>query len=79
MPSVTAPTGVLTTLSYSATPATVCAVDPSTGALTLVGAGDCEITATAAGSDDYNDGDRHLHRDGAARRRAGAEPRRDRR
>ena len=46
---------MLTTLGYSATPAGVCAVDPSTGALTLVGAGDCEITATAAGSSDYNE------------------------
>ena len=55
IPSVTAPTGVLTTLSYSATPAEVCTVDPSSGALTLVDAGTCEITATAAGSDDYNE------------------------
>ena len=55
VPGVTAPTGVLTTLSYSASPAGVCGVDPSTGALTLVGAGVCEITATAAGSDDYNE------------------------
>ena len=55
VPAVTAPTGVLTTLSYLATPADVCTVDPTSGALTLVGAGDCEITATAAGSDDYNE------------------------
>ena len=55
VPSVTAPTGVLTTLSYSATPASVCTVDPSTGALTLAGAGTCVVTATAAGSDDYNE------------------------
>ena len=55
IPTVTAPTGVLTTLSYSATPASVCTVDPSSGALTLVGAGICEITATAAGSDHYNE------------------------
>ena len=55
VPAVTAPTGVLTTLSYLASPADVCAVEPSTGALTLVGAGVCEITATAAGSDDYNE------------------------
>ena len=55
VPSVTAPTGVLTTLSYLATPADVCTVDPTSGALTLLGAGDCEITATAAGSDDYNE------------------------
>ena len=55
VPSVTAPTGVLTTLSYLATPTDVCTVDPTSGALTLLGAGDCEITATAAGSDDYNE------------------------
>ena len=54
VPAVTAPTGVLTTLSYLATPADVCTVDPTSGALTLLGAGDCEI-ATAAGSDDYNE------------------------
>ena len=55
VPGVTAPTGVLTTLSYSASPAGVCAVEPTSGALTLAGAGVCEITATAAGSDDYNE------------------------
>ena len=55
VPSVTAPTGVLTTLSYLATADSVCTVDPTSGALTLLGAGDCEITATAAGSDDYNE------------------------
>ena len=55
-PAVTAPNGVQTTLSYSATPATVCTVDASTGALTLEGVGECAITATAAPSDDYNQG-----------------------
>ena len=54
-PTVTAPAGAQTTLSYSATPSSVCTVDPSSGALTLVGAGSCEITATAAGTDDYNE------------------------
>ena len=54
-PAVTAPGGVQTTLSYSATPTTVCTVDASTGALTLVGVGACEITATAASSADYNE------------------------
>ena len=48
-PTVTAPSGVQTTLSYSATPATVCTVDSSTGALSLKGVGSCEITATATG------------------------------
>ena len=55
-PAVTEPGGVRTTLAYSAAPATVCTVDASTGALTLVGVGDCNITATAAPSDDYNQG-----------------------
>ena len=55
-PAVTEPGGVRTTLSYSAAPATVCTVDAATGALTLVGVGDCNITATAAPSDDYNQG-----------------------
>ena len=54
-PTVTEPTGERTTLSYSATPATVCTVAAATGALTLVGAGDCVVTVTAAGSDDYNE------------------------
>ena len=55
VPTVTAPTGVQTTLGYSATPATVCTVDATTGALTLIGAGDCVVTATAASTDDYNE------------------------
>ena len=54
-PTVTAPSGVLTTLSYTATPATACTVDSSTGALTIIGVGGCEITATAASTDDYNE------------------------
>ena len=54
-PSVTAPTGVQTTLGYSATPSAVCSVDSTTGALTLAGAGSCVITATAAGTDDYDE------------------------
>ena len=54
-PTVTAPSGVQTTLSYSATPSTVCSVDSSTGALTLVSVGSCEITATAASDSNYNE------------------------
>ena len=54
VPTVTPPTGVRTTLSYSATPSSVCTVNSTTGALTIVGVGSCEITTTAAGSDDYN-------------------------
>ena len=80
VPAVTAPTGVLTTLSYLARPTDVCGVDPSrSGALTLVGAGVCEITATAEGQRRLQRGNRRFHGDGAGRRRAGAEPRRDRR
>ena len=54
-PTVTAPTGAITALSYSAMPAAVCTVDDNTGALTIAGAGACEITVTASGSDDYNE------------------------
>ena len=78
-PAVTAPGGVQTTLSYSATPATVCTVDASTGALTLVGVGDCVITATAASSDDYNQGTATYTVTVAAAGHAGADPRHHRR
>ena len=54
-PALTAPTGAQTTLSYSATPSTVCTVDSSTGALTIVGVGACAITVTAASSSNYNE------------------------
>ena len=63
-PTVTAPNGTVThptvlasllpTLSYSATPSDVCTVETSTGALTLLAVGRCEVTATAAGTPDYN-------------------------
>ena len=39
------------TAGYSATPAAVCTVD--SGALTIMGAGDCEVTVTAAVTADY--------------------------
>ena len=54
-PTLTAPTGAKTTLSYSASPSTVCAVVGSTGALTLAGVGSCVITATAASNSNYNE------------------------
>ena len=54
-PTVTAPTGAITALSYSAMPPAVCTVDDNTGALTIAGAGACEITVTASGSGDYNE------------------------
>ena len=47
-PALIALDGARTTLSYTAAPAAVCTVDSATGALTLVGLGDCTITATAA-------------------------------
>ncbi len=37
--------------SYSATPSGVCTVDSSTGALTIVGAGSCEVSLTATPAD----------------------------
>ena len=52
-PAVTMPSGAQGALSYSAMPATVCTVDRSSGALTIVGAGDCEVTVTAAVTADY--------------------------
>ena len=54
-PTVTAPSGVQTTLEYSAPPSTVCTVSATTGALTIVGIGSCEITATAASTATYNE------------------------
>ena len=54
-PTVTAPTGVRTSLSYSATPTTVCTVDSSTGALMLLEVGECGVTATAASDANYNE------------------------
>ena len=52
-PTVTVPSGARGALSYSATPLAVCTVEPSSGALTIVGAGDCEVTVTAAVTADY--------------------------
>ena len=77
-PTVTAPGGAETPVSYTAAPATVCSVDRSTGALTILAAGDCVITATAEASDDYEAGHRDIHRRGAGARQPGAEPRRHR-
>ena len=54
-PTLTAPTGVQTTVGYSVTAAEVCTVDSATGALTLVGVGDCVVTARAAGTANYNE------------------------
>ena len=54
-PTLTAPRGAQGALSYAATPSEVCSVDETTGALTLVGAGLCEVTVTAASTADYNE------------------------
>ena len=56
VPSVTAPTGAQTTVGYSADPPEVCTVDAGTGELTIIGLGDCVVTATAEASDDYEAG-----------------------
>ena len=53
-PTLTAPTGAQGTLSYAASPAEVCTADATSGALTLDGAGDCVVTATAESTDNYN-------------------------
>ena len=55
-PTVTAPSGGRTTLEYSATPPSVCAVNASSGVLTIQEAGECVITVTAPGDDNYNEG-----------------------
>ena len=54
-PTVMAPGGAQTTVTYTATPQDVCTVDGSTGVLTLLGVGGCVITATAASSNNYNE------------------------
>ena len=55
VPTVTAPTGAETPLSYTADPPEVCTVNATTGELTILDAGNCVITATAAASDDWNE------------------------
>ena len=47
-PLLSAPAGASTAITYTAAPASVCTVDGTTGALTVVGAGTCVVTATAA-------------------------------
>ena len=54
-PTVTVPTGAQTSLSYAADPPEVCSVDQASGALTILGIGQCEITVTAATSADWNE------------------------
>ena len=52
-PTVVAPTGAQTSVTYAATPEEVCTVEPDTGALTIVGLGNCVVTASAAGDANY--------------------------
>ncbi len=54
-PTLTAPSGVETTLSYAASPSDVCTVNAATGALTLAGVGSCAVTVTAADTANYNE------------------------
>ena len=53
-PTLTAPTGAVTTVGYTDTPASVCTVNATSGTLTLAGVGSCVITATAASNSNYN-------------------------
>ena len=53
-PALTAPTGAPgAAISYISNSPSVCAVDASTGALTIIADGTCTITATASSTDDY--------------------------
>ena len=54
-PSLSAPSDPKGAVTYSAMPSSssVCRVDASTGALAIVAAGTCEVTATAAATADY--------------------------
>ena len=53
-PALTAPTGAPgAAISYISNSPSVCAVDASTGVLTIIADGTCTITATASSTDDY--------------------------
>ena len=56
-PTLSAPTGAVSgsTLSYASGNTNICAVDATTGALTLLTAGDCVITVTASVTPNYNE------------------------
>ena len=57
VPTVTAPTGAVagSTLSYSTVSTGICTVDPGTGALMLVAAGDCIIRVIASATANYDE------------------------
>ena len=50
-----APGGAETAPSYATSDSAVCTVDATSGALRLLAAGDCEVTATAASTANYNE------------------------
>ena len=52
-PALTAPTGARGALSYASDTPAVCTVDPGSGALTILAAGSCRLTVTAAATPDY--------------------------
>ena len=52
-PVLVAPSGAQGTLSYASNTPSVCTVEASTGALTIIRDGICTITVTAAATDDY--------------------------
>ena len=54
-PTVTPPSGAQTPLTYSSTTSAVCTVNSTTGALTLVTAGDCNIEVTASETPNFNE------------------------
>ena len=52
-PALKAPEGAAVTLTYTTTSADVCTVNAASGALTIIGVGECVISATAAGNENY--------------------------
>ena len=52
---VTAPSGTQTTVSNTVNPSSVCTGERHLGALTLVGAGTCEVTITAPDHGNWNE------------------------
>ena len=52
-PTLTAPTGARGALSYASDTPAVCTVDADNGALTILAAGSCRLTVTAAATPDY--------------------------
>ena len=53
-PALTAPSGAQGALSYASNNLSVCEADANSGALTILTAGTCEVTVTAAATANYN-------------------------